>query len=86
MRADNGHPAIDVNGDGVINNQDLFQDVIHDGILGGVNVGTKRDDDSPEPPCIAGMTLVKCPKVGDKVCQTGASTSSTVSRAWRTDL
>jgi len=66
MRADNGHPAIDINNDGVINNQDLSQDVVHDGILGGVNVGSKPED-SDEPPCIAGMTPVKCPKIGDKV-------------------
>jgi len=66
MRADNGHPAIDINNDGVINNQDLSQDVVHDGILGGVNVGSKPED-SDEPPCIAGMSPVKCPKIGDKV-------------------
>jgi type IV pilus assembly protein PilY1 len=73
LRADNGHPALDLNGDGVINNSDMFENVIHEGILGGVNVGVLRgtlaDALGGTPTvCLAGMHILgKCVNVSDSV-------------------
>jgi len=73
LRADNGHPALDLNGDGAITNADMYESVIHEGILGGVNVGVLRgtlaDAVGGTPTvCIAGMHILgKCVGVADSV-------------------
>jgi type IV pilus assembly protein PilY1 len=73
LRADNGHPALDLNNDGVINNADMYEQVQHEGILGGVNVGVLRgalaDQLGGTPTvCLAGMHILgKCVNVSDSV-------------------
>jgi type IV pilus assembly protein PilY1 len=73
LRVDNGHPALDLNGDGVINNSDKYENVIHEGILGGVNVGVLRgtlaDALGGTPTvCLAGMHILgKCVNVSDSI-------------------
>jgi len=80
LSVDNGHPALDLNKDGVIDNKDVSQLVAMDGILGKINVGVLRGelgDDlqsgknpTPGPPtvCLAGMhVLGSCVQVNDSV-------------------
>jgi type IV pilus assembly protein PilY1 len=67
FKADNGKPALNLNNDNALNNQDLYTDVLHEGILGSVNVGLLRGElakklgsDTPGPPtvCVAGMHIL----------------------------
>ena len=74
VRVDNGHPALDLNGDGKVDNNDLFENVIHEGILGGVNVGVLRGNladamgSGTSTVCLAGMHILgKCVSVSDSV-------------------
>jgi type IV pilus assembly protein PilY1 len=80
LSVQNGHPALDLNRDGKVDNSDVNQEVPMDGILGRINVGVLRgqlSDDlqsgknpSPSPPtvCLAGMhVLGSCVQVNDSV-------------------
>jgi len=84
FKADNGKPALDLKKDDTRDNQDLYTDVLHEGILGSVNVGLLRGDlanklgaNMPGPPtvCLAGMHILgQCVQV-----------NSTVRTYWRLD-
>jgi len=79
VKVDNGRPALNLNNDAEINNDDLYDDVPMDGILGKINVGVLRGElgqqlqagkDGPTPPtvCLAGMhVLGNCVQVNDSI-------------------
>ena len=77
FKADNGKPALDLKKDDTRDNQDISTDVLHEGILGAVNVGVLRGDladqlgaKTPGPPtvCLAGMHILgQCVQVNGTV-------------------
>ena len=80
LTVDNGHPALDLNKDGKIDNTDVNQKVPLDGILGKINVGLlrgqlatdlnsgKNKTSGPPTVCLAGMHILgSCVQVGDSV-------------------
>ena len=85
FKVDNGMPALDLKKDGKIDNADISTEVLHEGILGNVNVGLLRGDlanqlgsTGPGAPtiCLAGMHILgSCVQV-----------DSSVRTYWRRDL
>jgi hypothetical protein len=77
FRVDDGSPVLDLNKDGKITNSDISTSVMHEGILGNVNVGLLRGDLlnklDPNAPgaqtvCLAGMHILgQCVQVNDSV-------------------
>jgi len=80
VSVDNGRPTINLNNSGsskdTITNDDLFQDVPMDGILGKINVGVLRGklanklkgNKKPPTVCLAGMNILgSCVQVDDSV-------------------
>jgi type IV pilus assembly protein PilY1 len=77
FRVDDGSPVLDLNKDKEITNADISTAVMHEGILGNVNVGLLRGDLAnqldPNAPgaqtvCLAGMHILgQCVQVNDSV-------------------
>jgi Tfp pilus tip-associated adhesin PilY1 len=56
----NGHPALDFDKNNTISNADLFEQVKHDGILGGVNIAVLRGQILDEYKAACAANSVKC--------------------------
>jgi type IV pilus assembly protein PilY1 len=77
FRVDDGSPVLDLNKDKDITNADISTSVMHEGILGNVNVGLLRGDllnkldpnaSGAQTVCLAGMHILgQCVQVNDSV-------------------